>query len=192
MSAAQMAELNCIIQDAQKTNELLLVSQGLDSSRLVGGRVRHLEGSEGRGEETPKLVYSPLQSMGKPLDFSLPPPHPHLSNGHPYQQQHQPSAIPSGSSQLRMNQPHHFSPSQHSHQDQPLLPPPYNQALNHNHVPRNLPSTSQANVPGGAQRKADYVIVTEDTAVKNAAGAIAKVLGRVCGQVSHSLMTRPS
>jgi hypothetical protein len=28
-------------------------------------------------------------------------------------------------------------------------------------------------------RKADYVIVTEDTAIKNAAGAIAKVLGRV-------------
>ncbi|GIM03220.1 hypothetical protein Vretimale_8017 [Volvox reticuliferus] len=31
-------------------------------------------------------------------------------------------------------------------------------------------------------RKADYVIVTEDTAIKNAAGAIAKVLGRVSNQ----------
>lgn len=31
-------------------------------------------------------------------------------------------------------------------------------------------------------RKADYVIVTEDTAIKNAAGAVAKVLGRVYSQ----------
>ncbi|GFR52417.1 hypothetical protein Agub_g14989 [Astrephomene gubernaculifera] len=31
-------------------------------------------------------------------------------------------------------------------------------------------------------RKADYVIVTEDTAIKNAAGAVAKVLGRVSNQ----------
>lgn len=44
-------------------------------------------------------------------------------------------------------------------------------------------------VPGHQQqhkqaraRKADYVIVTEDTAIKNAAGAVAKVLGRVSNQ----------
>jgi len=47
-------------------------------------------------------------------------------------------------------------------------------------------SAAQATAPGVKQpqrnRKADYVIVTEDTSIKNAAGAIAKVLSRVCDQ----------
>ncbi|GAX73661.1 hypothetical protein CEUSTIGMA_g1112.t1 [Chlamydomonas eustigma] len=43
------------------------------------------------------------------------------------------------------------------------------------------PSQSQ-NRASSSNRKADYVIVTEDTAIKNAAGAIAKVLGRVSAQ----------
>ena len=36
--------------------------------------------------------------------------------------------------------------------------------------------------PPPPRQQADYVIVTEDTAIKNAAGAVAKVLGRVATQ----------
>ncbi len=41
----------------------------------------------------------------------------------------------------------------------------------------------QMHQPLRVLRKADFVIVNEDTAIKNAAGAITKVLARACSQV---------
>ncbi|EFJ48944.1 hypothetical protein VOLCADRAFT_90275 [Volvox carteri f. nagariensis] len=48
--------------------------------------------------------------------------------------------------------------------------------------PMGLPAAAAGSSKQQRARKADYVIVTEDTAIKNAAGAIAKVLGRVSNQ----------
>lgn len=98
----------------------------------------------------------------------------------------------SSASQYQLHHLHHLATSsssshhqhQHQHQQQPLIP---STNLLGSSLPGPGMSTSAMAATGGAAgraraRKADWVIVTEDTAIKNAAGAVAKVLGRVAGQ----------
>ena len=177
MSAGQMSELGLVIQEAQKVNEILLSTQGhgqgFQQQRGLGSHsIPSHPRLGGAGGETPKLVYSPYPELtARPLGMDFP-----MMN-------HQHGLISRGSSQINLNQnkannqAQQYAPSMSMASTLPPNPPA-------NQISRSQNQLNAQPMLGTVQRKADYVIVTEDTAVKNAAGAIAKVLSRVWGQVS--------